>query len=123
MAALLPGRALARAGGIAASGCEGCHGAPGNAKLSMTASPAVFGPGERVELTLSIMGGFANGGVYLNTGDVGDLQTIANQGLTELSSGLVHNQPKPASAGTVQFRFAWVAPNTPGGVRFNVYAL
>jgi len=121
--ALLPSRAQARAGGIAASGCEGCHGAPGNAKLSMTASPAVFQPGERVELTLSISGGFSNGGVYLHTGDVGDLQTIANQGLTELSSGLVHNQPKPGSGGTVQFRFAWVAPNAPGGVRFNVYAL
>jgi hypothetical protein len=35
----------------------------------------------------------------------------------------VHNQPKPASGGSVQFRFAWVAPSTPGGVRFNVYAL
>ena len=29
--------------------------------------------------------------------NVGQLQTIANQGLTAVVSGLVHNQPKPAS--------------------------
>lgn len=120
---LTPHRAEARAGGIASSGCEGCHGPPGNASLTMTASPATFNPGDRVELTLSIIGGFANGGVYVNSGDLGNLEAIANQGLTKVSSGLVHNQPKPGSGGTVQFRFAWVAPATPGGVRFNVYAL
>jgi hypothetical protein len=54
---------------------------------------------------------------------VGDLQAMANQGLTEVSSGLVHNQPKPASGGSVQFRFAWVAPAKAGAVRFSVYAL
>ena len=123
LTALLPLAAQARAGGIAASGCEGCHGAPGSGKLTMTASPAIFNPGDSVELTLSIIGGYSTGGVYLNTADVGDLQTIANQGLTELSSGLVHNQPKPGNGGTVQFRFNWVAPNAPGNVRFNVYAL
>jgi hypothetical protein len=44
-------------------------------------------------------------------------------GLTKVSSGLVHNQPKPASSGSVQFKFAWVAPATKGAVRFSVYAL
>lgn len=122
-AALLSGQAQARSGGIAASGCSGCHTGGPKGTLGLTASPAAFNPGERVELTLSLMGGFSNGGVYLDTADIGDLQVIANQGLTEVSSGMVHNQPKPASGGTVQFRFAWVAPAKAGSVRFSVYAL
>jgi hypothetical protein len=117
------GQASARAGGIAASGCSGCHNGGPKGTLSLTSNPPAIMPGDRVELTLSLMGGYTDGGVYLNTADVGDLQTIANQGLTEVSSGLVHNQPKPGSGGTVQFRFAWVAPTKPGAVRFNVYAL
>jgi len=121
--ALLSGHARARAGGIAANGCSGCHsgGTPGT--LSMTASPATFEPGARVELTLALEGAFSNGGAYITAADMGDLQAIANQGLTKVSSGLVHNQPKPGSGGAVQFRFAWVAPATPGAVRFTVYAL
>ena len=82
-------------------------------------------------MTLSISGGFANGGVYISSSNAGpatgagqgDLQTLPNQGLTELTSGLVHNQPKPDSGGSVQFRFGWQAPTTPGSTRFSVYAL
>jgi hypothetical protein len=89
----------------------------------MIATPATFSPGDRVELTLSLVGGYSDGGLYLTTSDVGELQTIANQGLTKVSIGLVHNQPKPSSGGTVQFRFAWVAPSKPGAVRFSAYAI
>ena len=120
---LASGHAAARAGGIAASGCSGCHNGGPKGTLSMTSNPASFNPGATVELTLSLMGGFSDGGVYVSTADIGDLQTIANQGLTEVSSGLVHNQPKPGSGGTVQFRFNWLAPAKPGAVRFSVYAL
>src|SRR5215207_10141628 len=65
------GQAHARRGGIAAASCEGCHGAPGNGKLSMSATPATFDPGQRVELTLSIIGDYAAGGVYITDKDVG----------------------------------------------------
>ena len=116
-------QAQARAGGIAASGCSGCHNGGPKGTLTLTANPATFAPGTTVELTLSLMGGYSDGGVYLNTADVGDLQTIPNQGLTEVSSGLVHNQPKPGSGGTVQFKFNWAAPAKAGAVRFSVYAL
>jgi hypothetical protein len=122
-ALLLPAQAQARAGGIAASSCSGCHSGGVNGTLSMTAAPASFNPGATVELTITLAGGYTDGGVYVSSGEVGDLQAIANQGLTEVSSGLVHNQPKPASGGTVQFRFNWSAPATPGAVRFSVYAL
>jgi hypothetical protein len=117
------GHAQARAGGIAASGCSGCHKGGPQGSLSLTANPPTLTPGGRVELTLSLMGGYADGGAYVTTAAVGDLQTIANQGLTKVSSGLVHNQPKPGSGGMVQFHFAWVAPPTAGAVRFSVYAL
>jgi len=121
---LVTSAAAARAGGIAASSCAGCHsGGTTQGTLSLTSTPATFNPGDKVEMTLSIMGGFADGGVYLNTTDVGELQTLANSGLTKVSSGLVHNQPKPSSNGVVQFKFAWVAPAKAGAVRFSVYAL
>ncbi|MDF3068152.1 MAG: hypothetical protein K0R38_3753 [Polyangiaceae bacterium] len=120
---LSAGAALARSGGIAASGCTGCHNGGGQGSLTLTTNPATFSPGDRVEVTLSILGGFSNGGVYLNTGDVGDLQVIANMGLAKVSSGIVHNQAKPASGGSVQFKLAWVAPAKAGAVRFSVYAI
>jgi hypothetical protein len=116
-------QAHARAGGIAASGCEGCHGGSGDGKLTLTSNPATLQPGATVELTLSIIGGYASGGAYITTQDIGTLQAVANQGLTDTTTGLVHNQPKPGSGGTVQFRFNWVAPGTPGSVRFEVHAL
>jgi hypothetical protein len=117
------GQAHARRGGIAASGCEGCHGPPDTGQLTLTATPATFAPGERVELTLSIIGNYSTGGAYITDNDVGIIDVVANQGLTKVSGGLVHNQPKPGSGGTVQFRFAWTAPAAPGAVRFEVYAL
>jgi Putative metal-binding motif len=120
---LSSGQALARSGGIAVGGCTGCHNGGGQGSLNLKSSPATFNPGDRVELTLDIVGGFANGGVYVTAEDVGDLQTIANMGLTKVASGMVQNQPKPASGGAVQFKFAWVAPSEPGAVRFSVYAL
>jgi hypothetical protein len=122
-ALLVTASASARAGGIAASGCSGCHNGGAKGTMTLTTAPATFNPGDRVELTLSLVGGYKDGGVYLNTADVGDLQTIANMGLTKVSSGLVHNQPKPGSNGTVQFKFTWVAPAKAGAVRFAVYAL
>lgn len=115
--------AAARSRGIAAAGCEGCHGGQTGGQLSLTANPAVINPGQRVELTLSIIGGFAAGGAYIHTNDVGTIEAIPNQGMSGTSGGLVHNQPKLASGGTVDFRFAWTAPSTPGNVRFEVYAL
>ena len=118
------GNALARSGGLAASGCLGCHNGGVVGTLSMTANPPTFTPGDRVELTLSLVGGYKNGGVFLTTSPaVGELQPIANTGLSKVSGGLVHNQPKPSSNGSVQFKFAWVAPAQPGAVRFSAYAL
>lgn len=114
----------ARSAGISAPICEGCHGSPVNGVLQLKAATDTLQPGQRVELTLSIVGSYATGGAYIvTTGDVGTLEAIANQGLTKSLSGLSHNQPKAASGGSVQFRFAWTAPAAPGAVRFEVAAL
>src|SRR5688572_15882720 len=83
VAATVP--ALARAGGIAASGCEGCHGGPGTGKLTLTSNPATITPGATVELTLSIIGGYSDGGAFITSKDVGTLQALANQGMTKTS--------------------------------------
>jgi hypothetical protein len=121
--ALLTTRAEARAGGIEASSCTGCHGGGPEGSLMLSSSPATVSPGERAELTLSVIGGYKDGGVYVNTGDAGELQLIGGEGLRAVATGLVHERPKSASAGAVTFRFAWVAPSTPGAVRFYVYAI
>jgi hypothetical protein len=91
--------------------------------LQLAAEPTSIAPGSTVQMTLSILGGFGNGGVFISSSGVGELQALPNQGLTKVTSGLVHNQPKPASGGNVTFRFAWQAPASPGAVRFSVYAL
>jgi hypothetical protein len=116
-------RAEARVAGIVASSCTGCHNGGTAGSLTLTSTPATLNPGERAELTLSIVGDYKVGGVYVNTENVGELQIIADQGLKKMPGGLVHERPKSASAGTVQLRFAWIAPATPGAVRFYAYAL
>jgi putative metal-binding protein len=116
-------RAQARANGIAASSCTGCHGGGPAGSLTLTSTATALNPGERAEFTLSVVGGYAVAGVYINTGDVGALQIIADQGLRAVTGGLVHERPKPASGSAVQFRFSWVAPTTPGAVRFYAYAV
>jgi hypothetical protein len=120
----LSARAEARQGGIASQGCDGCHGrGDDSGKLSLSAMPAMFEPGQRVELSLSLTGPYADGGTYVSTGGVGELQIITGEGLKKVSSGLVHERPKPASGGSVQFRFAWTAPAQVGAVQISVWAL
>jgi len=49
---LVTSHGQARAGGIAASGCTGCHSGGPQGTLGMAASPSRFDPGARVELTV-----------------------------------------------------------------------
>jgi hypothetical protein len=116
--------ALARAGGIAAEGCSGCHGGTGELSLSISTTPETFGPSSDVEVLLTISGSQIEGaGAFITTKGVGTLQPISGQGLSSVSNGLAHSQPKGASEGQVQFRFTWQSPDQPGAVRFFVYAL
>jgi len=121
---LVPLEARARASGIAATSCVGCHNrATSPGALALGSAPTTLEPGKLTELTLTLTGPDAVGGAYITTSGVGELQIIADEGLRKVSSGLVHERPKPASGGSVQFRFDWLPPAVPGAVRFSVYAL
>jgi hypothetical protein len=121
-----PHSAEARAGGIVADSCDGCHGSgmvtPPD--LAVTADPATLTPGGSVTFTLSIRSPtILVGGAYITTGGVGALQAISGEGLAVNAQGLTHTAPKPASMGAVTFKFGWQAPATPGAVDVHVAAL
>jgi len=114
--------AQARARGIVADSCEGCHGTGTDTPtLTVTADPATLSPGASITFTLSIRSPTIKvGGAYVTTGGVGTLQAISGEGLAINSQGLTHTAPKAASNGAVTFRFGWLAPAKPGAVDVHV---
>jgi hypothetical protein len=111
--------ALAHSGGQPAGGCEGCHGS-GDHGISVSTSPAAISPGDAVTVTLTISSG---AGVVAGTfidANAGVLSSIAGQGLASVNQGLTHTSPKSLQGGSASFSFAWVAPDRPGAVRFEV---
>lgn len=88
----------------------------------MTASPAIFGPGDAVTMTVTLRSpGARVGGLYLPP-PAGTLRALAGEGLVE-NLGLVHDRPKQAESGTITFRFGWQVPATPGVGTFEIGAL
>jgi hypothetical protein len=128
LAALMarPAPVQARASGIVADSCDGCHG-PGTGTppdLAVTADPPTLSPGALVTFTLTIRSAtMKDAGTYVTTGGVGTLQAVAGEGLAINAQGLTHTAPKPASNGAVTFRFAWQAPAKPGAVDVHVAAV
>ena len=101
----------------------GCHGAGDDYGVSATATPATFGPGQQITVTVTIAPGFGvNAGVFV-AANAGTLATVGGQGLGLVSAGLTHTSPKPLSGGQASFTFLWTAPSTPGAVRFDVSTL
>lgn len=122
---LLAARAAsARANGILASACSGCHGGGATATLSVVASPSAFNPGDLVTMTVTIQwSSIKVGGVYISTSGVGALRPISGEGLATNTDALTHTSPKAASGGQVTFRFNWQAPSSPGAVAVWVSAV
>src|ERR1041384_6848486 len=58
-------QAAARAGGIDSPLCSGCHSGGPSGTLSLVANPATFSPGQTVQFTLSLSGGYSVGGSYV----------------------------------------------------------
>ncbi|MFL5307536.1 MAG: putative metal-binding motif-containing protein [Polyangia bacterium] len=118
--------AEARAGGIVADACDGCHGSAMGTppSLTVTANPAMPKPGDAVTFTLTIQAPTIKvGGAYITTGGIGALQALAGEGLALNAQGLTHTSPKPASNGAVTFKFGWQAPAKAGAVDVHVAAL
>jgi hypothetical protein len=111
--------------GIAAEGCAGCHQGSGiSGTLQLAVSPSSFEPGDLVNVTLTLASESAgSAGVYITTGETGVITGTSGGGLKSVSSGLVHDDPRDVSGGAAEFRFTFRAPDSPGGVRFEVYAL
>jgi Putative metal-binding motif len=120
--ALSPTLALARGGGIAAGGCNGCHGGTANT-TTLSTNPATLTPGGTATLTVTISGSRSNGGFYLRSNGVGTLAAIGGQNTKIVNGEAMHSSPKSASSGQVTFQVQWTAPSSPGGVDFEVFTV
>ncbi len=116
-------RVHARSAGIAAEGCNGCHGGGAPPAITIELSPEAPKPGETATLTVSIPTAGA-AGFYLRTNGKGTLTTLAGQGTRLIdATQIVHASPKPASGGVSRFSMRWTAPSTPGGFAVDVWGV
>ena len=123
--ALAASPAHAHSNGFAVQGCTGCHTGGAKPTMSVKFSPASPAPGDTVTLDVAITAVNGNsGGLFIQTDGRGTLVNVSGQG-THLVNGkeLVHSAPKQASSGAVHFTLKWVAPQTPGGVIFNLWGV
>ena len=116
----VPKRLLARAGGIASEGCTGCHGGGKTPLVTITPSITTINPGSVVNLTISISPSNGAGAGFFFKASTGKL-SIVDSG-TRLDSGaVVQNATRTAAGGNIDFKVAWTAPATPGGVDFTAW--
>jgi MYXO-CTERM domain-containing protein len=117
---LCPALARARAGGVAADGCGGCHSGGAVPTINMAASPDPLSPGATATITISFPG--TVGGIYLRASK-GTLTNLAGEGTKSGGSAtaVIHSTPRRGVGGTVTFKVGWTAPGTPGGVDFNAF--
>jgi len=117
--------ALARASGIAAASCGGCHGSTGS-KPSITLEPSAldvaFGQTIQLKITISTP---SVAGIFLRTavGSQGTYEVVNGQQTALSGSGVQQTSPKRAVNGVATFLVNWTAPFEPGGVMFSVAAL
>jgi len=120
------GVAWARRTGIAASGCDGCHSAGQEPKVTLTADPMNPPVGATVTLTVTVsqtngpVAGFFLTSAYLDT--KGTFRAVES-GTVASSLGVTHTMPRTGSGGVTTFKAEWVAPAVPAGANFSVFAL
>jgi MYXO-CTERM domain-containing protein len=119
---LCPSLARARAGGVAADGCGGCHSGSAAPAITITTSPDPLTPGVMATVSVSFPG--TVGGIFLRASK-GTFTPSSAEGTKSGGSAqaVIHNTPKRAVGGIVTFRVAWAAPATPGGVDFNAFVV
>ncbi len=113
--------ALARSGGLAASGCQGCHGGTAHT-TTVDVQPASFMPGDTVTVTVTARGNGSNGGLYLTT-TKGSFTLVSGQNTKLVNGDVVQSSPKASSGGAVSFQVRWTAPTTPGGTQFSAFTV
>jgi Putative metal-binding motif len=118
---LLPATVAAHSGGVSGADCVGCHGG-GEYAASVTASPANFGPGDNVTMTLTVNASGSVLGAFIGH-STGSLGSVSGQGMATVPLGLSHTSPKSMSGGSASFAFTFAAPSQPGAVRLDVSTL
>lgn len=111
----------ARSGGIAASGCQGCHGASSHT-TSIDVSPATFMPGDTVTVTVTARGSGSNAGVYLTT-TRGTFTVVGGQSTRLLNGDVVQSTPKTTSGGQATFQVRWTAPMGAGAAELTAFTV
>jgi hypothetical protein len=114
---------LARQGGIAAEGCDGCHGGGEATTVSVTSDISQIVPNQTITLTLAVSA--TNGpaaGFYLRC-SVGTLQVIDSGTRAVAPDGVTHNAPRVGTGSETTFTVGWTAPAQVGGVDFFLYGV
>src|SRR5947207_2729425 len=117
-------RAMARAGGLATTGCESCHSGGRAPMVSIKMDPDVLNPGDTTTVTVTVTtpnGGPA--GFYLHSRGQGSFSEIPGQG-TRLptSSEVTHASPKRGGDPTT-FQVKWTAPTMRGAYSLEAAAV
>jgi hypothetical protein len=124
VAAMSFGRlSFARLGGIAAEGCDGCHGGGEVTTVSVESEIDAIAPNQAITLTVSVAA--TNGpaaGFYLHC-SVGTLQVIDSGTRALAPDGVTHTAPRVGMGSEITFTVGWTAPAQAGGVDFFVYGV
>jgi hypothetical protein len=124
VAAMSFGRlSLARQGGIAADGCDGCHTGGQAATVSVKSNISQIDLNQAITLTISVSA--TNGpaaGFYLHC-SVGTLQVIDSGTRAVAPDGVTHSAPRVGTGSETTFTVGWTAPAQVGGVDFFVYGV
>jgi len=124
VAAMSFGRlSLARLGGIAAEGCNGCHLGGEATSVSVESDSSQIEPNQVITLTISVSA--TNGpaaGFYLHC-SAGTLQVIDPGTRAVAPDGVTHSAPRVGTGSETTFTVGWTAPAQGGGVDFFVYGV
>ena len=111
----------ARSGGIAAGGCQGCHGGASHT-TSIDVSPTTFMPGDTVTVTVTARGAGGNAGLYL-TATRGTFAVVSGQSTRLLNGDVVQSTPKTTSGGQAAFQVRWTAPSGAGAAELTAFTV
>ncbi|MBL8924404.1 MAG: hypothetical protein JNJ54_36485 [Myxococcaceae bacterium] len=111
----------ARGAGIAASGCQGCHGQTAHA-VTLDVTPTPVMPGGTATVTVTLRGSGSNAGLYL-TATRGTFSVLSGQNTRLLNGDVVQSSPKGVSGGQATFQVQWTAPAMAGGAELSAFTV